>query len=728
MLTVSETKKKRIHIDATDATWLLAVFLVALCLRVAYVLQYRSCPFYGHEVMDPLYHKQWAQAVAAGQTFVEGPYFRAPLYPWLLGGIYWLFGQQDLAPRLAQAVLGAASCGLLFLIGRRTFGRTVGLLAGFAAATYWVFLYFAAELLIVTLISFLDLLLIWLLLRTADTRSPGLWVLNGVVLGLSAIARPNILLFAPAVLAWLAVIHRSSWRRAAGYGGCFAAGCALLILPITIRNWVAGRDFVAIASQGGVNFYIGNNPDSDGTVAVVPGTPGDWWGGYHASIARAEQAAGRKLKPSEVSRYYTGEALKFMREQPGAAFSLMARKLALFWSRWEISNNQPISFTTSAYTPIVRFLPLRFWLVGPLGFLGLLLTLGEPRRLFPLWGFVIVYMASVVAFFVTARYRVPVVHLLILTGSYAACWCVGAVRSRRWRPLTLAGIALLLIAPVVAYVPEGVEDREMAQGHMQAGVALAKQGKQADAEKMLTEAVTLWPGHVKSWYSLAHLMMLQRRHARAEECYVRTLALDPHYPGARNDLGVVLAEQGKLDAAIDQFALAAQSDPDSADVRGNLGAALVRAGRTEEGVPQLLQAMALDPPKAGMLIKTARQIGAQGRFAEAIRVLQAGIAQRPDHLQMLILLAKLLAACPDASLRDAPAAVRLAERASALTDRKDPIALDALAAAYFAAGQTQSAVATARRAADAAVRQGRLDLAQQIGERLRGYESATDAR
>ena len=93
-------------------------------------------------------------------------------------------------------------------------------------------------------------------------------------------------------------------------------GCLLPIVPVTIRNQVVGDDLVLISSQAGVNFYIGNNPLSDGRTAIVPGTPGGWWEGYHATIERAERATGRDLKPSPVSRYYFGEAFALTADPP----------------------------------------------------------------------------------------------------------------------------------------------------------------------------------------------------------------------------------------------------------------------------------------------------------------------------------------------------------------------------------------------------------------------------
>jgi 4-amino-4-deoxy-L-arabinose transferase-like glycosyltransferase len=432
-----------------DALLLTAIVLAAFGLRVAYIIQLSHNPEFDHPTMDALYHDQWARAIAAGKTYMEGPYFRAPLYPAFLAGIYKLTGGSYWAPRIVQAVLGSLSCGLLFIIGRVAFGRAVGAVAGLVAATYWILIYFDGELLITSLIVFLELVVLLLLVLGGRHPRTAVFAAAGLVLGLSAVARPNILLFAPFVVLWLLVLAGRRWGRGIAHALCFCAAVLVPILPITIRNYIVGGDEVLISSQGGVNFYIGNNPLSDGKTAIVPGTPGDWWGGYYATIERAEEAMGRKLKPSEVSRYYYDQAWQFIREHPRDAATLTLRKLRLFWIRWEISNNQDIYFWTEQFTPFVRWLPVGFWLVGPLGLLGLALCWPRGRELFPLWGFVLVYMVSVVAFFCTARYRVPVIPPLILLGAYAVFWLVKAVRHGRWDAL---GGALVVLVPAALAV------------------------------------------------------------------------------------------------------------------------------------------------------------------------------------------------------------------------------------------------------------------------------------
>ena len=81
-----------------------------------------------------------------------------------------------------------------------------------------------------------------------------------------------------------------------------------------------------------------------------------------------------------------------------------------------------------------------------MGLLGAVVSWPRRRELFPLWGFVLVYMISVVLFFVSARFRVPVLPVLILYAAVAVDWMVRTLARRRWRPALEATILLGLLA------------------------------------------------------------------------------------------------------------------------------------------------------------------------------------------------------------------------------------------------------------------------------------------
>ena len=178
----------------TDDTWaaerpqraelwtIAALVVLAFVLRLVYVMDLRASPYFEAPILDPAYHVDWARALAAGHTFEQGPFFRAPLYPWLLGGLFSALGPGLFAVRVVQCLLGAATTLLTWMVGRRAFDSRVGLLAAAGAATYWVLIYFDGELLIPTLAVPLNLLALWLTLGLAR-GPPAEWPDTYILLG-----------------------------------------------------------------------------------------------------------------------------------------------------------------------------------------------------------------------------------------------------------------------------------------------------------------------------------------------------------------------------------------------------------------------------------------------------------------------------------------------------------------------------------------------------------------
>jgi len=189
------------------------VFLAALGMRGAHWSgQARHNPVFHAPGMDEGKHHEWAQLIASGEGLGPRPYFRAPLYYHLLGGLYAAVGPQVAFARALGCVLGALTCCLLARLGIALGGVGVGLLAGLIAAVYWPLVYFDALLLTVGLEVFLNVLMLLLLLAAVRRGSLPLFLLAGVVWGLSALNRPNVLAFAPGILAWIWIGSRLADR------------------------------------------------------------------------------------------------------------------------------------------------------------------------------------------------------------------------------------------------------------------------------------------------------------------------------------------------------------------------------------------------------------------------------------------------------------------------------------------------------------------------------------
>lgn len=578
--------------------WIVAgVCLLAVALRVVHVLSMRASPYFDEPVMDPLYHVEWARALAAGRDFQPGPFFRAPLYPWFLAGLFKLFGDGLLLPRLVQALFGTLSTALVYSIGRRAFDARVGLVAALLVATNWVLIYYDGELKLETLAVPLYLLGLRLSMELSADPRPRRALATGLVFGVSALVRPNILLLMPVLALWLLWIARPRGRAALWPAAALTLGVLLPILPISAYNTFVGGDRVLISTQGGVNFWIGNNPDSDGSTAIVPGTRGGWWEGYHDAIAQAEALEGRALAPSEVSRHYSRRAWRWILGSPREALAHLAWKARLYGCDAELGNNLDATFFARRFSPLVRFLPPSFALLAPLGLVGMLLALrgGAGPRL-PLLAYVLVYSASVVAFFVCARFRMPVLPALAVFAGHALVTALELARRRRLGPLALFVAAVLALAAGVRAVPARI-DTSQASGHWLLGAYEMDRGRWAEALPLLERAVQENP---RLW----HL---------------------------RRDLGRTLVALGRPAEAVPHLEAALGLWHPDVEVLAALADAYLQAGRTEEALGAARRASSLRPDLAAGPYEEGRVHARRGALAEVRRAWRRAVQAEPEH-------------------------------------------------------------------------------------------------
>jgi tetratricopeptide (TPR) repeat protein len=571
---------ERLARGATNRTRELAyigvILAVALAIRLVYFyINSRQNPLFFHPVLDARFHHDWASEILSGNFWGDQVFFRAPLYPYLLALIYKISsfvtsssttsGTSMTLAVFVQHVIGSITCALVYLLGRQFFAARVALAAGLLAALYWPLIYFEGDLLIVTLIVFLNVMMLLLLTLAVGRERSWLFVLAGVIGGLSAIARPSILIFVPVIPLALYLMRRSQKPSApdrawVGQSALVALGLLVVISPIVVRNYVVGRDFVPIASQGGVNFYIGNNPFSNGSLAQVPGARADLYGTYHGAIDLAEKEAGRPLKPSEVSNHYFGKGLDFILSSPGQAAELTLKKLYLFWAGVERSNSKYIQFFWHRFG--LGRIPLPgFWLIGPLGLLGGVLLWRRRRELSLPYLFVLSYMVGVVAFFVNGRFRLPAAPVLIRFAGYALCYLYSALRSNS-RDLAKALAVLAVCVVVVDYdfvSFRGVRALDEAISHYELGNAYIKMDRKREALAAFERAHAIQQRYpTRGYLQIAgtvdyHIGVLYKERgyaSRAVEALERIRPDNPAAVAANRELAVLYEQTRRFSDAI----------------------------------------------------------------------------------------------------------------------------------------------------------------------------------
>ncbi len=642
-----------------------ALFLGALVLRLVYVRHLQASPLAQTPMLDELYHVEWARTLASGDWLGSRVFFRAPLYPYLLGALLTVFRGSLTAARVVQACYGALLPVVTLLVGRRVCGYRCGLVAGVLAALYPFFIYFDNELLITSLIVLLDALMLLLLLRADDHPSWTRWLAAGVVMGLSAIARPNILAFAPFLFVWMWLAARGRHRADMGSGhntagatsetsgiepggftqltrstpllsavhrfAVFVLGVVLVVAPVTLRNGALEKDFVLIASQGGINYFIGNNAGSDGVSAVMPGL-GEAWE-YDDCERIAEREAGRRLRPSEVSGFWYQKGHEFLRGHPADAVRLYVRKLLLFWDSYELANNKDIYYF-GCMSGVFRGLSwLHFGVAAPLAALGLWALRRRRKRAALLLLFIASYSGTVILFFVNARFRLPVVPPILVLSAAGLVWLWDEFRERRWTRLVAGLVCLAIVAGFVNYDFYGTHLGDRPQTHNTIGLAHASAGRYVDAIGSYDRAIELAPGYAKAFNNRGLALEGAGDTEGALASYMRAAELDPTLATALNNIGALLWRSGDLEGAEPWLGRAVSADPWLSEAQYNLASVLARLGRIEEAESAYRSAIRARPRfreawhDYGVLLEDS------GRMPEAIAAYQRSIIIDPRYAE-----------------------------------------------------------------------------------------------
>jgi 4-amino-4-deoxy-L-arabinose transferase-like glycosyltransferase len=192
---------------------------------------------------------------------------RAPIYPLFIAAVISAVGQHLVSLALAQHVLGLATVGLTYWLGRATFGRPAGLLAALLVALNGSLL--ISEQTVATETLFTTLVTTAALLGVLVLRGGPAWLLaaHGFMLALAALSRPVGLSLLP-ILPVLLLLNRPSWRRWLVMCALYVAGAAVVLLPWMVRNLLTLRIFSTEGVFG--QTLVGRTVRHDGFVFIDP--------------------------------------------------------------------------------------------------------------------------------------------------------------------------------------------------------------------------------------------------------------------------------------------------------------------------------------------------------------------------------------------------------------------------------------------------------------------------
>lgn len=322
-------------IESRSKTWLLSIVLLALVLRVGFVFWLQNkLDVTGQTFLiagDAEGYWELGRAIVNGDDYsVHQPpryVHRMPGLPVLLAASMSLFGESFLAARLMLATLGAMTCWLVYLLGKRIHSPTVGLIAAGLQAVSPAAIGFSALILSETAFGFAMLLslLVGHATVSAFTQKEAqvgkvvcFSLLTGLSLAVGVYMKPSWILLGPIIAVLFAALLKPRLLSFAS-AALVIAGMVLALLPWGIRNQIVSGHFKLTTFWMGPSLYDGLNPNATGD-----------------SDMRFfdEDQLTLEMSEYEVDQEYKRRAISFAQQNPLRVAELAASKLWRYWKPW----------------------------------------------------------------------------------------------------------------------------------------------------------------------------------------------------------------------------------------------------------------------------------------------------------------------------------------------------------------------------------------------------------
>jgi tetratricopeptide (TPR) repeat protein len=472
--------------------------------------------------------------------------------------------------------------------------------AGLLVALHGPLVFYDGELLPTSLCTFLAAAAVWLSTRDRPTWLTAL--LSGLAVGLGAIAFAPVLLLLP-VVAWACASGRSLRPLI-----CLAATAAV-IAPVTLTNRVRSGEWILISANGGVNLWIGNNPNIDYAMALRPGA------GWEELVAEPERLG--ILTAGGQDSYFTQKALSFCAEHPLPCLRNIGYKARLLFVSRDLPRNEdlyvvreqsPVLFALTARVGSVALPYALLWPLAAAGIAAALLQREQRARILVVAALALA--APCIVFFVTGRYRAPLAPVLSMLSAIGAAELLAPRVKPSWAPLALGLGALSLSVWPVRLMVDRVNFR--AELEYAAGGRQARLGDDEGAVGAWRRALAIRPDYLEAGYNLGLALERLGRHREAAEAYGAVLARHPSSLEARLRRANALLTAGDLAAAQSAFQALLQQIPGSGEAL--LGLARTALARGEDASADALaaqaeQALGGSDPRAAEI---RRQVAARG--------------------------------------------------------------------------------------------------------------------
>lgn len=592
---------------------LIVLFFMALStiLHVVFLIQFHKTPYASILMVDAEGYHFKALALLTEGWIGESVFYQAPFYPYFLALAYKFFEPSVLLIQVIQSTLSVLTVGLTYEITRRVFDYKSANVAAALTVFTGVYLHFSGLLLKVTFSLFFVCLMLLMLIQAIRELNYVKWLFAGVLLGFNITLRGNFLIMIPGFLFWILFFPKEvsisiKMKRVI----IFFMGALIILFPIALRNYFVSKDFVLITYQAGANFYIGNNFNANGRYSTIDFVRSNPEFEENDFRQRAESLSGRPLKPSEISRFWFQQSFKFIQEEPLRFLDLLGRKVLLSLNTYEIPDNYDFYFMKSNI-PILKVGFVSFGILLFCALLGIFLGKLKTDEAWLLYIFLGFYSFSVVLFFVTSRYRIPIGPILT---SFAGWFLVyGWDKIYQLNKGSLAKFFILsLLLGALIFRSEPYSDFSFS--HWKLGIAFERKQMEVEAKKEYLSALTINPNYANAHL---HLGLLYRRNKQPKKALIKfeqAVLNNPKLSEAWFQMGTLYYSNGSLEKARGAFEKGLALNPNVAEAHLNLGMIYNSLGNIDRAIFEHQTALKIKPVYPEVYFNLGRFFALQRKF------------------------------------------------------------------------------------------------------------------
>ncbi len=308
---------------------LLWIFLIAFLLRLAIVVPRARHFHYENDESTNI-----STSLASGEGFANpfgiqtGPTsWLPPAYQWINAGVFLIFGIKTKASAAVMLALNSLFDSIaiipIFLAAYRTFGQRVALWSAWTWALFPYAIYWAIHTNWDTCLSTMVMTFaFWLSLELANGAGWKTWIWFGLVWGISALSNTATLAFLPFAAIWILWRRRDEFTATLTKGLVAAAICFAIVTPWVLRDYVTFHKFIPIRGNFGLELWIGNSPEANGTW--------QWW--LHPSQNVLEMQKYEHMGEVAYVAEKGREAKQLIRENPLRFAKVSVFRFVYYWA------------------------------------------------------------------------------------------------------------------------------------------------------------------------------------------------------------------------------------------------------------------------------------------------------------------------------------------------------------------------------------------------------------